>query len=148
MTILAYANPADVQDETQRGDGHGIVRFDQTDRATTFECWPRFVSVKDGDSVQYPGWPITVPMRDNDGRSVVATLPEIRIENADSAVFQVIDTKSNDVLYTVRSDGPAFRPPVYSDGPFDVRIGRDRPDGKTLHGLKATDNAPTISVRL
>jgi hypothetical protein len=69
ITMLAYANPGDVNDETQRGDGYGIARFDFGGRAAgradtlTFECWPRFPRPgADGRPTQYPGWPITVPL--------------------------------------------------------------------------------------
>ena len=48
ISVAAYANPGDVHDEKQRGDGYGIARFDFADRTRgaagtlTFECWPRF----------------------------------------------------------------------------------------------------------
>ena len=42
ISIVAYANPEDVDDEKQRGDGYGIARFDFANDALTFECWPRF----------------------------------------------------------------------------------------------------------
>ena len=42
ISMMAYANPADVNDEHQRGDGYGIARFDKKARRVTFECWPRF----------------------------------------------------------------------------------------------------------
>ena len=44
-------------------------------RRITFECWPRFSDAKDGDKAQFPGWPITVAMADNDGRKPAAWLP-------------------------------------------------------------------------
>jgi hypothetical protein len=72
--MMAYANPEDRMNEKQREDGYGIVRFNKADRTITFECWPRFVRMKDGKKTQYAGWPITVPMEKNDGREV-ARLP-------------------------------------------------------------------------
>ncbi|MHB1559853.1 MAG: alkaline phosphatase D family protein, partial [Isosphaeraceae bacterium] len=60
ISMMAYANPEKIQDERQRGDGYGIVRFDKKARRVTFECWPRFADAREGDRAQFPGWPITV----------------------------------------------------------------------------------------
>jgi hypothetical protein len=68
ISMMAYANPANVADEKQRGDGYGIVRFNKKLRQVTFECWPRFGDATQGDRAQFPGWPITVKMSDNDGQ--------------------------------------------------------------------------------
>lgn len=71
ISIAAYANPGDVTDEKQRGDGYGIARFDFTDQThgadgtLTFECWPRFPQIGvDGGPMQYPGWPVQVPIKE------------------------------------------------------------------------------------
>ena len=77
ISMLAYANPPEISEERQRADGYGIVRFDKRSRRITFECWPRFADAKEGERAQFPGWPITVAMADNDGRKPVAWLPEL-----------------------------------------------------------------------
>jgi hypothetical protein len=59
ISMLAYANPEDIQNEKKRGDGYGLIRFDKKARKITFECWPRFSKVADGDKAQFPGWPIS-----------------------------------------------------------------------------------------
>lgn len=67
ITMVAYANPPDITDEKQRGDGYGIARWEfagpGTGRAVpgtlAFECWPRFpVPGPDGKPRQYTGWPV------------------------------------------------------------------------------------------
>jgi hypothetical protein len=70
ISVAAYANPGDVTDEKQRGDGYGIARFDFADQTRsadgtlTFECWPRFPRIgADGVATQYPGWPVRVPVK-------------------------------------------------------------------------------------
>ena len=149
ITMLAYANPGDRTDELKRGDGHGIVRFNKKTRTITFECWPRFANVKNGGAVQYPGWPITVAMEDNDGRQITGTLPEIQIEGADSAVIQVTNEATKSVLYTVRSQQASFIPRVYTQGRFTVRVGRIRPDSTEFTGLiPAKKSARVINVKL
>ncbi len=136
ITMLAYANPEDRTDELKRADGFGVVRFDKQNRTITFECWPRFADVNQGDTAQFPGWPITVNMRDNDGRSRVGHLPELVVSGASQPVIQVKNEQGGEILYTVRAASQRFRPPVFADGTYTVRIGRDRPDLKTATGLK------------
>ncbi|MCS5617921.1 MAG: hypothetical protein NZ658_07970, partial [Pirellulales bacterium] len=71
ISLIAYANPADIGDEKQRGDGYGIARWEFAEPGTgrampgtlTFECWPRF-PVTDSDETprQYPGWPVVTEL--------------------------------------------------------------------------------------
>ena len=132
ITMLAYANPEDHKQETKRSDGYAISRFDKFTRKITFECWPRFSNVNDGDKAQFPGWPLTFNMADNDGRRPIGWLPEIQLENAESGVFQVIHEATGEVIYTVRSAGRSFKAPVYSDGHYTLKAGNDRPDVTVL----------------
>ncbi len=60
ITMLAYANPADIADERGRADGFGLVRFRKATGEVTFECWPRFPATGPGGLQQFPGWPVTV----------------------------------------------------------------------------------------
>ena len=148
MSIKAYANPQNVQDEQQRADGYGLVRFRRADRSIRMECWPRFSRVEDGDAAQFPGWPVTITMQQNDGRRIVGRLPELQISNAETAVVQVISEADGDILYTVRTLGPTFSPPVYTEGTFTLRIGHDRPDAATYRGLTAGKAAQPLKVTL
>ena len=113
ITMHAYANPEDRNNELKRADGFGVARFNKKDRSITFECWPRFAKVSDGDKAQFPGWPITVKMTQNDGRKVKGWLPKLNFSKA-NPVVQVINDKSKEVLYTVRVQGKSFQPKVYS----------------------------------
>ena len=137
ISMLAYANPPDRRDEFKRSDGYGIVRFDKKNRTTTFECWPRFCNIDDGDKVQFPGWPVTIKMSDNDGRKIVAYLPKLNIQGVDNPVIQVIDESTNEILYTIRVQGNSFQPAVYSEGTFTIKLGADKPDKKTLSRIPA-----------
>ncbi|MEP3482536.1 MAG: hypothetical protein ABJZ55_25060 [Fuerstiella sp.] len=130
--MMAYANPPNTKDEKQRGDGFGVSRFNKATQEITFECWPRFADVEDGDEAQFAGWPITIDYRNNDGREVVGYLPELVVSGIDRPVIQVIDEASSEILYTVRATSSRFKPPVYSKGTFTVKIGSDKPDQKTF----------------
>lgn len=145
ISMLAYANPADITDERQRADGHALIRFDTRTGRITFECWPRFST-----GAQFPGWPITVRSEDNDGRKPAAWLPALTIEGTDRPVVQVIDESSGEILYTVRAGSNQFQPYVFSQGAFTVKIGRDKPDAAALTGLKAStrEDAGTRSVKI
>lgn len=150
ITMLAYANPEDPTQESGRADGYAVSRFNRTTQKITFECWPRFSDVSEGDQAQFPGWPITFAMADNDGRKPIGWLREIQLEDSDSGVFQVIHEGTGEVLYTVRSAGPSFRPRVYAEGAYTVRAGRNRPESTVLtQQLPASRNAvPPIKLKL
>ena len=137
ISVLAYANPPNINDERQRGDGYGVVRFNKTKRQVTFECWPRFANVADGDQAQFPGWPITVWIDDNDGRKPVAWLPQLRFDGFTNPVVQVIDESTREVLYTLRVKGSQFQPPVFAEGTFTIGIGQDSPNAQVISGVRS-----------
>jgi hypothetical protein len=149
ITMLAYANPGfnnvKLMRQNQRnpdallGDGYGLVRFNKKTRQITFECWPRFADLSDGASAQYPGWPITFTMQDNDGRKAIGFLPELQFEGLVDPVVQVVKEADGEVLYTVRIQGNRFRPQVYAAGKYTVKVGRDKPDVWTKAGLEPND---------
>jgi len=150
ITMIAYANPQfdkiAVMRKNQRdpqallGDGYGLVRFDKKTRRTTFECWPRYANVADGDRAQYPGWPVTFPVAENDGRQVVGHLPELVFEHAFNPVVRVADEATGEVLYSLRIQGNRFRPPVFGPGKFSVQAGPDRPDAWSAEHLEAVQS--------
>lgn len=148
IRMIAYANPEDRNDEKKRADGYGLARFDKKDRTITFECWPRFASVKQGDK-QFAGWPVTIRMEANDGRTPKGWLPEMTFEGVRNPVVQVVDEASGEILYTVRVQGNRFQPAVYAPGKYTVRWGQDKPDQETLSGLeaKARDQAGAQKVQ-
>ena len=132
---MAYANPENRNDEKKRADGYGIARFNKKTRKVTFECWPRFCDVTEGDKLQYPGWPITIDQDANDGRKITGWLPELRFAKGMNPVVQVIEEATDEVLYTTRARGNRFQPRVYSKGKHTVKIGLQKPDSKILKGL-------------
>ncbi|MGY8687012.1 MAG: hypothetical protein ACKVHP_04650 [Verrucomicrobiales bacterium] len=135
VTMLAYANPEDRKDQLKRADGYGVVRFDKKASTVTFECWPRFADLAEGDNAQFPGWPMTVKMSDNDGRRVVGKLPVVQVDGVERPVVQVIHEESGELLYTVRA-AAGFEPPVYAPGNYTVKAGKDRADTVVLSGYE------------
>ena len=87
------------------------------------------------DAEQFPGWPVKISSRDNDGRAIVGYLPELNFANAKSPVVQVIHNASKEVVYTIRAQGDSFRPPVYGSGNYTISIGRDQPGEVVLNNI-------------
>ena len=143
--MIAYANPTfdstralatNKRDmDANLGDGYALIRFDKERRTITFECWPRYADLSKGDTAQYPGWPISFRMEENDGRKVTGHLPEI-VSDIANPVVQVINETDGEILYTLRIRGNRFRPHVYGPGSYTVRAGRDTPDPWSASGLK------------
>ena len=129
IRMLAYANPEDRTDETKRADGYGMCMFDKENQTGRFECWHRYADLSKGDAGQFPGWPVTFKMRDNDGREVVGHLQGISIDGVKRPVVQVIQKSTGEVLYTVRVD-PHERLPVYAEGEYILMGGKDKPNKK------------------
>jgi hypothetical protein len=147
ISMMAYANPANIGDEKQRADGYGVVRFDKRKGTVTFECWPRFSPADSDDRAQFPGWPITVSMIDNDGRKPAAWLPELAFEGGVDAVVQVVAEKTGEILYTWRASGATFQPAVFAPGAYTVKVGRDKPDAVELRGLEAASDRAAAGRR-
>jgi hypothetical protein len=145
ITMMAYANPSDRTDEKQRGDGFGVVRFNKRMRTATVECWPRFAEIDNEDQGQYPGWPITIRMQDNDGRAIAGYLPELVVTGCDQPVVQVIDEETTEIVYTVRAQTNRFRPAVYHEGKYTVKVGKNKPDGQTITALEPGPESPVVT---
>lgn len=159
ITMLAYANPdfdrISVMKQRQRdpranlGDGYGITRFNKINGQITFECWPRYADLQQGDKAQFAGWPVTINMNQNDGRKISAYLPELIFEGTQNPVVQVLREDDNEILYTRRIRGNTFRPHVYEEGSYTLRAGIDRPDSWSLKHVKPTPETGTpVHVQL
>ena len=74
----------------------------------------------------------------NDGRTVHAYLPEVKLDGVSNPVVQVISEATGEILYTVRSQTESFKPRVYSPGSYTVNVGEDKPDRLVVKSLKVT----------
>ena len=149
VTAIAVANPSPERGGdrlTTRAAGFGVTRINKKTRDVTFICWPRNVDVSAKDAKPYPGWPFTFNQLDNYGRKAVAYLPSLQINKPDQVV-QVIHQESGEVLYTLRINGTSFRPKVFAQGLYTVKVG----EGKTLKSfkdLKANQKEEKLEVEL
>lgn len=156
ITMHAYANPSQERKNKwggewgQRAAGYGLVRFNTDTRKIKIECWPRGVDVTSKRAEQYKGWPIEIDQMDNYGREAIAYLPEIRVTGMKNPVVQVIYEPDQEVVYTLRIKGDQFKPKVFKDGQYTVKIGEQPDEIKVLKGLSAREseeNKKTINVK-
>ena len=149
VTAIAVANPSPEKGGdrlTTRAAGFGVTRINKKTRDVTFICWPRNVDVSAKDAKPYPGWPFTFNQLDNYGRKAGAYLPSLEI-NRPNQVVQVINEKTEEILYTIRIKGSAFRPKVFSDGSYTINVGEGN-ERKSLKGIKANSKEKTLKVTL
>jgi hypothetical protein len=133
VTMHAYANPTT---ENYTAAGYGLVRFDKSTRRITIECWPRHVDVTDAGARQVPGWPISIGQEDNYSRAAMAYLPRLEISGQEDPVVQVIDEYLGEIVYTLRINGTTFKPKVFREGVYTIRVG-EGPSLKTFPGVES-----------
>lgn len=148
ISMMAYANPENIANERSRADGYGIVRFNKREQTITFECWPRFPKWERDRPMQFPGWPITVSMSANDGRTVEGTLPQLEFANVQNPVVQVVHQETNEVVYTLRVQGNLFRPRIYKKGKYTVKVGENRPDQKQIENMEVDNTNEPARIKI
>ena len=155
MTVYAVANPIISGYKPinlyARAPGYGIVKFNRNQRTITIECWPRWQDPSKPDAKQYIGWPITIKQTDNYARKAAAWLPTIKVSGITDPVIQVIDEQNREIVYTLRIKGTSFRPKVFKDGTYTVKVGEpDTAKMKILQGVRsiALDENQTVEVKI
>ncbi len=142
ITMLAYANPdtektpTNTDESASRGDGYGIVRFRKSSRQITMEAWPKLADLSQGDKAQFPGWPITISMDENDGRKPIGHLNVPTDLEIDNPVLQVVSESTGEVLYTQRFPTGTRKLPVYAPGKYTLRAGEDKPEKVIAENLE------------
>lgn len=163
ITVLAVANPRvkqidvlrDFQERTGRErdghqiskrdfncDGYGIVIANKKKQTFEIESWPWDADPAMGDRGQFSGWPITVTMADCDGRIPTGYLPDLTFEGLDDPVVQVIDEKTDEIVYTTRAKDGFYRPGVFKDGSYTIKVGEP---GTTI-GMRTLKNLKSFKI--
>ena len=142
ITVHAVSNPVFTGKKPSnlydRATGYGIVRFNKTTRDITIECWPRFTDPADPSAGQYTRWPVKINQMENYNRKAVAYLPEIVVEGMVNPVIRVIEEATNEMVYTLRITGNTFRPKVFSEGKYTLKIGDpDLEKEKVFEGVQS-----------
>ena len=140
ITVHAVSNPVFTGKKPSnlydRATGYGIVRINKKSRDIIIECWPRWVNPAQPGAQQYPGWPITINQMDNYNRTAAAYLPTIQVSGIDNPVVQVIEEKTEKIVYTIRSKGSSFSAKVFKAGLYTLKVGDpDKNNWQTFTGL-------------
>jgi alkaline phosphatase D len=134
-----------------KGDGYGIVLLDKANRKIRMECWPYDAApAVDGSGLgQFAGWPLVLDFEDLDGRRPTHYLPDLVIESLSDPVVQVVSDKTGDILYTRRAQDGFFRPGVFAQGRYTLRVGEPGlPEFKAFEGLEAGTEAGESELRM
>lgn len=152
MTVLAVKNGAHqppkqtMENLREKTSGFGLVKFDKKQRTITCECWP-FDGI---GGPQFDTWPVTSTVRDQYGRKAVAMLPKLKFADTESAVVEVIDARTGELVYALRLNSAEWQPHTFAEGDYNLRLIEPEAGAvKELTGLRATlTNSETLEVRL
>ncbi len=122
ITLHAVVNPEVKSKPYHRGEGFGVVKFKKSTREIIIECWPRNVDITLSESQQYNNWPIKINQTDNYNRAATGFLPKLKVDKPDQVV-QVINEKTNEIIYTLRIKGHEFIPKVFAKGSYTIIVG-------------------------
>ena len=149
VTALAVANPSPERGGdklTTRAAGFGVVNINKETRNITFTCWPRNIDVTDEKAKPYKGWPFTFNQLENYGRKAVAHLPTLKI-NKPNQVVQLINERNNEVVYTIRVKGSSFKPKVFENGTYTIKVG-EKKNKKTLKSIGTDSKKEYIIIKI
>ena len=151
ITVHAVSNPylSGKNPETlhDRAPGYGIIRLNKRTQLITLECWPRHSDPEAYDAEQYPGWPVSLQMRDNYARKPMAWLPPVHVNGLDHPpVVQVINEITGEIIYTLRITDYTFQPWIFETGTYTVSIGEPGTSKmKYISGL-APEESPELDT--
>ncbi|MFO0883167.1 MAG: hypothetical protein U0894_03110 [Pirellulales bacterium] len=65
-------------------------------------------------------------------------------------MVQVVEDSTGEILYTVRTPGSSFKPPVFAAGKYTIKAGKQRPDQETIPEVAATEkeNSAAMEIKL
>ncbi len=129
--VYAVANPTGTRHDHRyqqaqvKASGFGLCRFDTSARTIDVHCYKFLTDVtKPNEAHEYPGWPITLTQRDQDGRTIAGHLPEVSVEGVENAVMMVHNQATGELVYCLRLRGNTVRPWVFdADAAYTVRLG-------------------------
>ncbi len=154
VTVWAVANPRKVDLKParlyNRATGYGIARMYKATRVVSLEVWPRWVDPTRKGAGPYKGWPVVFHQLDDYGRKAAAWLPEIRVTGRTDPVVQVVREDTGEIVYTIRIQGTRFRPKVFAQGLYTLRVGDpDRKPTLVFRHIRAKERkkAGALDVR-
>ena len=127
MTVKAVANPHNMHKEPailhNRSVGYGLVTFNKKDRTIKTDCFRRFEDPTQPNA-QFPGWPQLIKQEDNFGKKAKGYLPTIAISGLTKPVVQIINEKTNDIVYSLRLPSNTFKAKVFDTATtYTIKVG-------------------------
>lgn len=124
ITMHAYANANEPENQENKAAGFVLAKFNKNERTITAECWPRDADLSKPGAKQFKGWPKVIQQTDNYNPASWIKLNTITF-NKTNPVVQVVDQKSNEILYTLRIEGKTFAPHIPKGRTFTIKAGLD-----------------------
>jgi len=147
ITMHAVANPDDLEEPINRGEGFGVIKFKKSTREIIIECWPRNVDITSTDAKQHEDWPIIINQYENYNKKPIGYLPKLIIDKSDQLV-QVLNEETEEIIYTLRINGYEFSPKVFEDAFYTIIVG-EGDNIQTYKGNKITkDSFEVINVKI
>ena len=86
---------------------------------------------------------------DNYGRKAASFLPEIEVAGMIDPVVQVIDESNNEIVYTLRIKGTSFKPKVFKNGLYTVKVGEPNTEKfKIFNHIKSVSESEKKNIRI
>lgn len=129
----------------QKSSGIGIVTFNSLNQTIKMEAF-RFLADKNKPTSndQFPGWPHTIAVSDNDGRKAMNYLPQLNI-NKPNQLVKIIDDDSGELVSILRIKDRKHTPKVFKKGKYTIVVG-ERDNAKTISGIMAGNAQTPIQV--
>ena len=139
ITVHAVANPRQTPifppSLHNRVVGYGIVELDRATKKITITNWPRHVDVSQPGARPFEGWPVTIHQLDNGLSRAPFRLPAQKA--APGTLLQVVEERTKEVVYTLPLPEAGFRPPVFREGLYTIRLGSAEKTGVAAQRVKA-----------
>lgn len=153
--VFAVGNPADdfmkepdrYKRAQQKSSGLGMVTFNTLNGTIRMDAF-RFLANKDKPTPydQFPGWPHTIKVADNDGRKATAYLPQLQI-NKPGQLVKIIDESTGELVSVMRANDRAYTARVLKVGTYTIVVGEGDAT-KKLTGIDTNSVGKPISVNV
>jgi hypothetical protein len=138
VTVHAVFNPQAVDIEPKelnhRAPGYGIIEFDRNTREITVANWARWTDPSKPGAKPVPGWPITIAQTAN-GLPPHTWVLDTDLKGYAGSIIQIVDQADNQTVYTFRPSAGDFRPTVFREGTYTVRVLDD--NGKVRRTIRS-----------
>lgn len=107
-----------------KGSGFALIHIDTAERTFGCEAYRFKIKATDGNpSNLFPGWPVKLTQAQQYPLAIHGHLPEQSVQGINKPVVLVYNAENGELVYAIRSTTPSFKPWVFADGTYTVKIG-------------------------